>query len=525
MITFVLLVACTGLGMGACFLFYRMESLRRMQSEGEQRFSTLFNSVREGIVQIDKTGIILKCNQSARQILGYSEEELVGKYLHQVAFHSSEQGLEIDEKEGILAACLQTQAPTGFSKVTAWRKSGSSFPIDLYICPESEENKTGGAIVFFRDESLQEELAHAEQKRSDEMFLWLGELKLRMREAKLMSEMMDLLHACIQVEEAFEIVSRYGRQIFPGKFGALFTTDWKRESLEMVCSWGGAPVHLEPLTPRDCWALRRGQLHYYANPQTDMICRHVNKNDNVQPYICIPLMEQGEALGIFHLQCPTGEKFTIAELPEEFKEERHQLAINMAERVGLALANTRLREKLRYQAIRDPLTGLFNRRHMEEALQRELYRAMRKNSSIGIIMIDIDYFKKYNDTYGHPAGDTLLYSLGQFLSRNTRREDVACRYGGEEFLLVIVDSSLSDTSHRAETMRQEVKMMGKEYNLPIPITISIGVAAYPQNGKEIHQLIQAADKALYHAKAAGRDKVWVADEDPYGARQAPPAKV
>ena len=361
----------------------------------------------------------------------------------------------------------------------------------------------------------------SQQQNNDKLIVWLGELTLRNREAKLMSEMMDWLHSCVTMEEAYDIVSRFARQLFPGQFGALFQVDRHKESLSVACSWGNAPVVDDVLIPRDCWALRRGQLHSYTNPQTDMICRHVRSLNTNYPYVCIPLMEQGEALGVLFLQSSLREEPFMEDLPEECRDSGRQLAISMAERIGLALANMKLRETLRYQAIRDPLTNLFNRRHMEESLVRELHRMQRKGLNMGILMLDLDFFKEYNDTYGHEAGDLLLRALGNLFQCNIRREDVACRYGGEEFVIILVESSLKDSLHRAEDIRQKVKLLDTHQGVKGPAGLSIGVASFPEHGTDMPTLLRAADKALYQAKSTGRDRVCIAESSKEGDRLEP----
>jgi diguanylate cyclase (GGDEF)-like protein len=190
---------------------------------------------------------------------------------------------------------------------------------------------------------------------------------------------------------------------------------------------------------------------------------------------------------------------------------KDQLALALAEDMALALANLRLRETLRSQAIRDSLTGLFNRRYLEETLERELNRVKRQKTPLGVIMMDLDHFKAYNDAFGHGAGDELLSALGKLLKTHIRGEDIACRYGGEEFLVIMPGSSMEVAQQRAEVFRQAIKKMHHQYQELQPITLSLGVAANPGHGDTGAQLIRAADAALYRAKQAGRDRVVVAE--------------
>jgi diguanylate cyclase (GGDEF)-like protein len=187
----------------------------------------------------------------------------------------------------------------------------------------------------------------------------------------------------------------------------------------------------------------------------------------------------------------------------------------LARQVASALGNLKLKESLKNQSICDPLTGLFNRRYMEESVEREFSRANRSKTSVAIIMMDLDHFKQFNDTFGHQAGDTLLRSLGDLLKRNTRGQDIACRYGGEEFAIVLSDSNLAGALQRAEILRQQVKQLSVEYagQLLGAVSVSMGIALFPDHGTSMGDVLRAADQALYSAKREGRDRVsvWTAE--------------
>jgi diguanylate cyclase (GGDEF)-like protein len=255
-----------------------------------------------------------------------------------------------------------------------------------------------------------------------------------------------------------------------------------------------------------CWALRRGRTHLVSETSNRLICLHVgNVKDprSIPPYICIPMTAQGETLGVLHIQAKPGQ------LVEQLEAQSTPVAV----RIALALANLRLRESLRMQSIRDPLTGLFNRRYMEETLERELHRAARHKNPLGVLMIDIDNFKSFNDSFGHDVGDALLQELGAFLRANVRSEDVPCRYGGEEFIVILPEASLEDTRKRAVQLRQGLGGMKLQRRGQFigPITVSQGVAGFPDHGASAGQILQAADAALYRAKRGGRDQVIVAE--------------
>ncbi|GIV95802.1 MAG: hypothetical protein KatS3mg057_0459 [Herpetosiphonaceae bacterium] len=256
--------------------------------------------------------------------------------------------------------------------------------------------------------------------------------------------------------------------------------------------------------------MRRGRVHRIEGPNAAPTCRHLSVSE-LAGYICIPLIAQGEALGILHLERQKLESASSG--GDEFLAgSKQRLAVAVAEHVALSLANLKLRETLRSQAIRDPLTGLFNRRYMEESLEREIRRAARSQRPLGVIMIDLDLFKRFNDSFGHAAGDALLRELGSFLYSQVRGEDIACRYGGEEFAIILPEAHLLDTRHRAEQLREGIKRLSIRINLGAThgVTASLGVAAFPEHGPTGEMLLRAADSALYRAKSSGGDCVMVA---------------
>jgi diguanylate cyclase (GGDEF)-like protein len=221
-------------------------------------------------------------------------------------------------------------------------------------------------------------------------------------------------------------------------------------------------------------------------------------------YLCIPILAQGEALGILHFQA-TDENPALAdaELP---------LKTTFAGQVGLSVANIRLREALRSQSIKDSLTGLYNRRYLEEMMERETRRAVRAEQGLGVMMLDLDHFKKFNDTYGHDAGDAVLRETASLLLKSVRAEDIVCRFGGEEFVVILPVADLQTTQARAERIRSRLRELSVMHQgQPLgTITMSVGVAELPQHGTSQKELLEAADAALYRAKREGRDRVMLA---------------
>lgn len=347
------------------------------------------------------------------------------------------------------------------------------------------------------------------------MTLWLGgelEREQRNREIVLLSELGGLLQTCDSIEEAYQVISRQGRKLFPDLSGAVYKLSASKTDLELVSSWGedGPWAGTDFFRPEDCWGLRLGRDHCVDDPGADLLCRHVDET-NPPRYLCLPMMAQGEALGVLHLRVETSLSSPVAGSAGlgPLNEARRRLAAAVAEHTAMALANLSLRETLRHQSIRDPLTGLFNRRYFEESLDREVRRARRRGVALGVIMLDLDRFKVVNDEFGHEAGDVLLRAFGDFLRRNVRGEDVACRWGGEEFAVLLPEANIDATRERAEELRLGVKGIQAPYqNLMLgPVTISLGVAVFPDQGLSGQAVLRAADAALYQSKASGRDRV------------------
>ena len=221
------------------------------------------------------------------------------------------------------------------------------------------------------------------------------------------------------------------------------------------------------------------------------------------------MMAHGEAIGLLYFDRRIGQ--TSRSLMQ-WSEAEEILARTFAEHAALALANLKLREILRSQSVRDPLTGLYNRRYMEESLEIELRRAVRKKCSLGVMMLDVDHFKRFNDTFGHEAGDSVLQALANLFRTQLRGSDVACRYGGEEFTMILPEASTEATRQRAEQLREAAKAAISQFRGGSldQVTISVGVASFPDKGTTVEGLLRAADAALYRAKEQGRDRVVVA---------------
>ena len=359
--------------------------------------------------------------------------------------------------------------------------------------------------------SERHEIEAALRESNNRLRLGVGELQQHNEKMTQLNEMGDLLQSCSMPGEAYAIIGQFGERLFPEESGALYMINNSRNIVETAIVWGEHPPRQDVFTLNECWALRRGRLHLLNEGGLELLCPHLETGPPLAA-LCIPMMAHGETMGIFHLQSGLASSDRPDQDQAVITEIQIQLARTMADTVALALANLKLRLSLLHQSIRDPLTDLFNRRYLEETLERELRRATRLQRFVGVIMLDIDHFKMFNDTFSHEAGDVLLRELGGFLKQQIRGGDFACRYGGEEFALILPEISLEDIRQSAERLRENIKELRVQYGGQHleSITLSLGVALFPEHGTTGQAVLHAADVALYEAKHRGRDRVAIA---------------
>ena len=481
------------------------------QSEGKYRL--LIENIPDVTWMADQKGNVIFISSNIKKVCGYTSKEICesGGSLWFGRIHTEDVEY-VKEVFGLLF----TRGNVFDVEYRVQKKDGK------WIWLRNRASVTMGKDGALYAEGIARDISsrkHTEEEvklANDKLKLWVNELEHRNSEISCLGEMGSLLQSCLTTEEAYAIVSRSVQQIFPNDSGALCIFKESRNIVETVAMWGESLPGEQVFAPDDCWALRRGQVHMVEDSKSGLLCQHLNQSPSGS-YMCVPVLARGEMLGMLHLQSNIQGLNPQDVLTGYLIESKQKLAITVAEQIALALANLKLRETLRIQSIRDPLTGLFNRRFMEESLEREMRRVTRKQSSLGVIMVDIDHFKQVNDTFGHATGDNLLRELGIFLKANIRGEDIACRYGGEEFTLILPEASLEFTRERAEKLREGVKHMNVQYLGQAfgNITISLGVAIFPQHGSSGEAILQVADAALYKAKAEGRDRVVVVGQSRY----------
>jgi diguanylate cyclase (GGDEF)-like protein/PAS domain S-box-containing protein len=460
----------------------------------EIRYRRLFETAKDGILILDAdSGKITDANPFLEVLLGYSHDELVGRALWEIGpfrdvAASRNAFRELQRNEYIRYEDLPLETKDH-------ERRNVEFVSNVYLAD--------GARVIqcnIRDITSRRQAEEITRHDNEELAGRVRELRLRDSNMQVLNRMTDLLQTCSTQEEVFKVVALMADELFPAMNGFLAILS-AGERLETVARWGTEPPQQAVFALDDCWAMRRGQPHEVLDPQGSLLCRHFVLRPDTG-YLCVPLTVQGETLGVL---CLIGLSTGKGESPSS----QTSLAVTVGEDIKLSLFNLRLREKLREQATRDSLTGLYNRRYLEESLERELYRTNREGTPLCVAMLDLDYLKKFNDTFGHEAGDRVLRELGRVLREKLRKSDISCRFGGEEFVLVLPGSTLSDAQQRVEQIRLLVKGLQIRHDDQIlgRLTVSGGVAASPEHGSTAAELIRAADDALYAAKQAGRDRV------------------
>jgi diguanylate cyclase (GGDEF)-like protein/PAS domain S-box-containing protein len=470
--------------------------------------SAVLNTAASLVMVLDSKGKVLRFNRACEEITGYSFKDIKERYIWE--------SLPADPdltKERVKQ--LLQNSPSRTYEAVWLTKNGDERLISWAITTLTNQNQTEYIVATGIDITEQRKAETDLKKANQKLLAWVEDLKKRTEEMNQLIEMGEHLQNCQTIKEACTISSQYIKQMFPLSHGALYLINSSKNLAEAFEVWG-EPLNTEKLfAPLNCWAVRRGRPHLIDHKHKGLLCEHVHELQNNGQYLCVPLLTSGEVIGILHLNYNTA----AHEIQQDsdfrlFTEQNIQLIVTIAERIALAISNLRLKESLRQQSIRDPLTSLFNRRYMEESLEREISRAKRENTSIGIIMFDIDHFKNFNDNAGHDAGDALLKELGLYLRRTTRAGDIVSRYGGEEFVAVLPGASLNETIQRAEELRLGIKGL-TAYHLGKPLdkcTISLGVAAFAAHGSTTDVLLKNADNALYKAKKEGRDRVVVVDD-------------
>jgi diguanylate cyclase (GGDEF)-like protein/PAS domain S-box-containing protein len=472
-----------------------IELVERLRIEAE--LHALFASMHDVVLEIDRHGVYQSIAPTEPDLLYKLPEELLGKNIRDV-FPPEEAETLLSTVQKVLEAqqTLKVEYKLTIGENLVWFETFISYMTEdstLWVARDVTDRKNAEAALMDASETLARNLSELEQRNL---------------EISLLNKMVASYQACVTIEEIYAIAEQSCALLFPEQTGTLFRLNPAQDLSKVVVAWGFSSNKniLTTFSPKDCPVLQDGQTHL-AEGEHPSQCHH-SVDGLSAAHLCLPLVAHGEKLGGLSLQNKDKGDLHVTPL-------KQKLARTVADTTALALVNLDLRETLRQQAIRDPLTGLFNRRYLEETLEREVQRAKRNHQPVGIIMIDIDFFKTINDNYGHKAGDTVLRELGGFLLTHVRREDIACRFGGEEFILILPGATLLTTRTRAELIQDGLERLQIQHNgQPLGgLTLSLGVAAYPDHGTTGMAVIQSADMALYRAKQSGRNRIEMGREE------------
>jgi len=468
--------------------------------DSERRFRAIFNTTFQFIGLLTCDGILLEANQAALDFGGLTRQETIDRPFWEIRWWTIS-----PETQAQLQRAIARAAAGQFVRyeVDVLGAEGRVATIDFSLSPIRDE--TGQVVLIIPEghditerKQAEAELMQAKQQLENQIV----ELNQRHQEMESLGKMSDFLQACLTLANIYETLPSLLQPLFPECSGSLFSIDPTVNQAQVVAPWGSYPPSVATLPIEDYEVLCREKDHR-GTPEEVLALRGRTTASRDAATLCIPMLAQDEPLGLFYIAVDES-----GSLPAG----KQQLAHTVAEQVSLAIANLQLRETLRQQSIRDPLTGLYNRRHLEESLTQAIAQAQRHDQAIGVIMLDIDRFKQFNDTYGHTAGDRVLQAVGSLLIESVRGSDIACRYGGEEMTLILPASSLSKAQLKAEAILRAIARLELTYDgqqLPT-LTASLGVASFPQHGATVSALVQAADAALYCAKANGRNQVVVA---------------
>ena len=424
-------------------------------------------------------GRFMNFNLAYSELTGYRADEL--KTMNWISDITPPEWRELTEK--MIEQVRETRKPQVYEKEYL-RKDGTRVPVEVTVNQVLDENENiGYYYMFVKDLTSRKAAEHELQSAKISLEANVSELEERNHDIRMLSAMDSLLQASTTREEAKAVSVKSLAQLFAPAPGALYLVEGQRDLLESAAAWGAGSAQENVITSKDCWALRLGRLYSIEDPVSESFCSHVSKELRTG-YMCIPITAQNEMFGLLHLQLPPEWIIAHERGKKSVLEYKKQLATTAAESMALCFANFHLRDVLYSQSIRDPLTELYNRRYMREILEKELHRLTRRNRPLALIMIDLDDFKEFNDRYGHEAGDILLRQFADTVKTHIREEDFACRYGGEEFVIGMPETSLEDARECAEYLREKIahmaiKYMGKSLD---PVTISAGVAVLPDHG-------------------------------------------
>ncbi|MCW8471501.1 diguanylate cyclase [Fluoribacter gormanii] len=468
-----------------------LSDLRR----SEESFRNTIENAPIGMAIVSPEGKCIHANRTLQEILGFSGEELFCKNMLEITYAD-----DVSMTQDAMNKLLQGELRISHMEKRYIRKDGSIIWVMVSATLiRDEHGEPINFIVQMKDVSDRIQNEEKMRELNEKTMETLNELKLLEHDESLLNRLNRSLQICITAEEAYPRISLIAQDLFPDLSGGLSVYNKGVNQMETVVQWGKEQLLPKTFLPMDCFSIREATTNVVDDPNKSVPCSHY-KTAPQGGYMALPLMVQNELIGVIHLLAPKSKKLT---------QHQQDMANSFGNIVKLAIANINLRVSLSELSLHDPLTNSYNRRYLNDILSRELIRIARDKNTLCVAMLDIDNFKKFNDTYSHLAGDEVLKSIGKLLKDNFRESDISFRFGGEEFVVVLLNATLNNAVSKMDALREKIKTISIYFkgNPLDNITISIGVAEAPKHGATIDEIIKAADHALYAAKQAGKDKV------------------
>jgi len=488
--------------------------------ESQAQFRSVFEQAAVGIALVDTQSRLLMVNRRFSQITGYESEMLRQTTCVEITHPEDRAGEsalrerlihgEIDDYRFEKRYCRANGSIVWVSIFARKLEPVEGEPVCLALVVEdiSERMESAHKLKQLHVE-LESKVVERTRQLQETTRLWAD----RTRDLSVLAEMMSVLPAARDASEGRRIIASFLPRLFGGYAGQVWMEDNEHGTFDRLAGWNLGRRGPPALRVDDCWALRRGQTVQVEDPNDPLVCAHAHDPSGFQtPHVCVPVISLGDLIGLIHLSWTASSELT----PDR------ALLQSTAEQIGLAVGNVRLREELRRQAVRDPLTGLFNRRHFEDLLQRRFAAYHREAKGFSLLLIDIDHFKAVNDRLGHDAGDEVLRAVGVALQKCCREDEGVFRLGGEEFVVMLEDPEGTKTPAAAERVRSMVENLKIEFQHSAlhRVTVSVGAARCPDDAMESAVLIRRADQAMYEAKRAGRNRVCLAGSNEATSRLA-----
>ena len=480
----------------------QLEQHQIQLEKSERNFRLIFDEAPIGKAVITTDGRFMIVNQVLCRMLDYSEQDLLQKHFQDITHPE-----DLKQDENLLNGLLNGGTSSYCVERRYLSRSGRVIPVQLDISVLRDDDGVPIHLISqIQDISLRKQAEQSLRESHIGLERSLAQMTRWHREMNILSELSSILQSCENQAEIMAPVGSLSAKLFPDYSGVLYTFSTTEGKLLPIANWGDPQPHDHAICPEDCWAVRTGHARW-AKSEDGLKCHHLDDLPAEADALCVPMTAQGELNGLLVLRQKAGQHGPVDDR-QSLDVER--LAIMTMDRTGVAIANLKLRETLREQTVRDTLTGLYNRRFLDENLPREISRAQREKTPLSVLMIDADHFKSINDTHGHEVGDEVLRAIGAVLKRELRRGDLVCRFGGEEFTILMPGATVTQAIVKAEAIQQSIRTAGDHLSVPLTqaVTISIGIASYPHDAGDASSLLQAADAMLYEAKRRGRDLVF-----------------